>query len=260
MNNNPFRNQQQIPNGDAYFNPSANQAPYSQPQYPQQYSQQQQPQQPNYSNSLYQNAPSLQQQQLNSSNSLYQTPSSLQQQQQQPNLNSNLYQTPSSLQQQQQQQQQQYWQNQSANTYQAPPPSQFSPYNGGASLTTTPPVTSSFGLSNNATDGFTSYNQPQNPIAPTPTGYLQQQQSQMPMPYYSQFGNIPLAANNPSNMYIPSNFGMSTTPSYQPKHPPVDASALLKGTQVRRVECPVCQKMLEGDDMAINHHVNEHYN
>lgn len=74
-----------------------------------------------------------------------------------------------------------------------------------------------------------------------------------------QYGNPP---NN--NFYIPANFGQTTTNNsmfqpQQPKHAPVDATTLLKGTQVRRVECPVCQKMIEGDDMAVNHHVNEHY-
>ncbi|KAI7869611.1 uncharacterized protein EV154DRAFT_571134 [Mucor mucedo] len=80
-----------------------------------------------------------------------------------------------------------------------------------------------------------------------------------------QYGNTP---NN--NFYIPANFGQTTTTTnptnnnsmFQPQHPkhaPVDATTLLKGTQVRRVECPVCQKMIEGDDMAVNHHVNEHY-
>ncbi|KAI8991709.1 hypothetical protein BDF20DRAFT_845928 [Mycotypha africana] len=46
----------------------------------------------------------------------------------------------------------------------------------------------------------------------------------------------------------------------QPRHAPVDASTLLKGNQIRKVECPVCNKMLEGDDIAINYHVNQHYN
>ncbi|SAM09767.1 hypothetical protein [Absidia glauca] len=43
------------------------------------------------------------------------------------------------------------------------------------------------------------------------------------------------------------------------RHAPVDASSLLQSRVVRRVECPVCHKSLEGDDPAINHHVNEHY-
>lgn len=86
------------------------------------------------------------------------------------------------------------------------------------------------------------------------------------------YGNNMMQQQSPygsNNFYIPANFGQSTTTTptsfqaqaqQQPKHAPVDASTLLKGTQVKRVECPVCQKMIEGDDMAVNHHVNEHYN
>lgn len=47
------------------------------------------------------------------------------------------------------------------------------------------------------------------------------------------------------------------TPKY--RHDPVDASSLLQSRVVRCVECPVCHKSIEGDDPAINHHVNEHY-
>lgn len=183
---------------------------------------------------------------------LYQTPPNLQQQQQQPNFNNDMYQN-SSL--------QQNWpQQQGVNTYSSPPVSQFTHYNN-----TQLSAPASFDHNNGTNNGFMPYSQPQNPIIPATTGYLQQQQQQMPMPYYpQQYGNTPLSGTDPSNLYIPPNFGMSTTatttPSYQPKHAPVDASTLLKGTQIRRIACPVCQKMLEGDDMAINHHVNEHYN
>ncbi|KAI8883104.1 hypothetical protein K501DRAFT_285506 [Backusella circina FSU 941] len=103
------------------------------------------------------------------------------------------------------------------------------------------------------------------PYSPT-SGYTQQQQqfTSMPTPYAQQgYGqNQYMQQQDNSNFYIPPNFGMNTTTTtvqqQGPKHPPVDASSLLKGTQVRRVECPICNKMIEGDDMAVNHHVNQH--
>ncbi|KAF1803057.1 C2H2-type zinc finger transcription factor [Mucor lusitanicus] len=153
-----------------------------------------------------------------------------------------------------------------------PPPSQFSPYTANASLmsstatsnVSTPPQMNAFGAGGNTyqspysmptpNTGIGNYPNNNNMMFNNPTGYQQ--------PYQQQ--------HDPSNFYIPPNFGMSTPTTttnnnntmfqpQQPRHAPVDASTLLKGTQVRRVECPVCQKMIEGDDMAVNHHVNEHY-
>ncbi|KAL0078296.1 hypothetical protein F4703DRAFT_1879673 [Phycomyces blakesleeanus] len=92
--------------------------------------------------------------------------------------------------------------------------------------------------------------------------YSQPQQQQQ-QPQQSFYGQQSFSAfQDPMNPYIPPNFGQSTQQSLQnqPRHPPVDASALLKAGAVRKVQCPVCQKTLEGDDPAINHHVNEHYN
>lgn len=115
---------------------------------------------------------------------------------------------------------------------------------------------------------------------PTPNMSFQPSTYQPPQqsPYQTQpstFQQQPIYGMNPqqqygmgmnqptNNFFIPDNFGQSTPQQQhvvsQPKHAPVDATTLLKGTQVRRVECPVCQKMIEGDDMAVNHHVNEHY-
>ncbi|KAL9549636.1 hypothetical protein PS6_005977 [Mucor atramentarius] len=150
-----------------------------------------------------------------------------------------------------------------------PPPSQFSPYSTHASLmsstatsnVSTPSQMNAFGAGGNTYQPYSmptpntgNVNYPNNnsmmfnnPGYQQP--YQQQQQQQQ---------------HDPSNFYIPPNFGMSTTTTtannntmfqpQQPRHAPVDASSLLKGTQVRRVECPVCQKMIEGDDMAVNHH------
>ncbi|KAI9016484.1 hypothetical protein CLU79DRAFT_762771 [Phycomyces nitens] len=86
-------------------------------------------------------------------------------------------------------------------------------------------------------------------------GFTQQYPPQ-PQTFYGQqsFSTY----QDPMNPYIPPNFGQTT--QSQPRHPPVDASALLKAGTVRKVQCPVCQVTLEGDDPAINHHVNEHYN
>ncbi|KAI8077269.1 uncharacterized protein B0P05DRAFT_587741 [Gilbertella persicaria] len=136
------------------------------------------------------------------------------------------------------------------------PSSQYSSYNTGLMSSNTPTSP----LHNNASYGNTPYgatnsmstmpmlnnyptNAANNMYYPPPTPQQQQQQQQQLQ----------------SNFYIPPNFGVSNSNTYQPRHPPVDATSLLKGTQIRRVECPVCQKMLEGDDMAINHHVNQHY-
>ncbi|KAJ8656339.1 hypothetical protein O0I10_007904 [Lichtheimia ornata] len=106
--------------------------------------------------------------------------------------------------------------------------------------------TQSFGYGGSFNNGVTSFPQ-----------YQQQQQPQ---------------AYDPSNVFIPQNFGVSSTgnnnnPGAQqfhqqqsmPQRPTVDASAYLKKSgKVRKEECPICHKMIEGDDPAINHHVNEH--
>ncbi|CEJ01456.1 hypothetical protein RMCBS344292_15483 [Rhizopus microsporus] len=198
---------------------------------------------------------------------LYQSqyPPSQQQQQQQQQPNNNLYQN-SNYNSNNHPAQQQFQPYQNTNTFPTTtittatmPTPQFS-YDVGMSNTNTPAVSSMSPLYGH-TNSLTSYSQ-QYPMISTPTGYLFQQQQQQPqMPYYQQY-NTNSQQSSMSNMHIPPNFGLSTTTNqtYQPRHPPVDASTLLKGTQIRRVECPVCQKMLEGDDMAINHHVNEHYN
>ncbi|CEG84864.1 hypothetical protein RMATCC62417_18615 [Rhizopus microsporus] len=222
MDNNPFRNQQ-TPKDNSYMNSFLYQSQYPPSQ------QQQQQQQPN--NSLYQN-------------NNYNSNNHPAQQQFQPYQNTNTFPT-------------------TTITTTAMPTPQFS-YDVGVSNTSTPAVTSMSPLYGH-TGSLTSYS-PQYPMMPTPTGYLfqQQQQQQQQMPYYQQY-NTNAQQSSMSNMHIPPNFGLSTTTTttsqtYQPRYPPIDASTLLKGTQIRRVECPVCQKMLEGDDMAINHHVNEHYN
>jgi hypothetical protein len=217
--------------------------------------------------------------------------------QQQPYYNNNLgysqpqngYHPQPQPQQQQQQQQQQPWQYQqpqSTNmnpqltsystlpqtTYSAAPatgapPSQYSPYSAHNSslMPSTNSSMSSFG------NTYPPFGVQQNTALPTSNndsmyntnlmGYQQQQ-----LQYHQ-----PQQPYNPNNFYIPPDFGVSSNNNnnnnnnnsmfqpQQPKHAPVDASTLLKGTQVRRVECPVCQKMIEGDDMAVNHHVNEHY-
>ncbi|KAI9271995.1 hypothetical protein BY458DRAFT_509176 [Sporodiniella umbellata] len=196
-----------------------------------------------------QQTPQQQQQQQSFQGNFYSTPANMQQQQ--PSFSNQMYQSNPPEQPNWQHQQQQ-----ETNSYMAPVASQFSSYAGAASVS----------HPNSANNSYPLYSQPQNPIVSAGTGYLQQQQpQQMPMPYYPQYGNTQTFGSDPYNIYIPPNFGGSNVsannPSmYQSKHAPVDASTLLKGTQIRRLACPVCQKMLEGDDMAINHHVNEHYN
>jgi hypothetical protein len=213
-------------------------------------------------------------------NSGYMTPS-----QQQPYYNNNLgysqpqngYQPPQPEQQQQpwqyQQQQQNTSMNPQPNTYSALPPStyntttaspsQYSPY----STHNSSLMSSTHSGMNNFGNTYPPFGVQQNtsalPASNNDSMYnrnlmgYQQPQYQQPPQQQQQY--------NPSNnFYIPPDFGVSTTGNnmfqpQQPKHAPVDASTLLKGTQVRRVECPVCQKMIEGDDMAVNHHVNEHY-
>ncbi|KAG0165990.1 hypothetical protein DFQ28_007949 [Apophysomyces sp. BC1034] len=102
------------------------------------------------------------------------------------------------------------------------------------------------------------YQQPMTsyPYQQQPQQQQQLQQLQQPS-YYTTQPIQPMQQQDPSNFYIPPNFGQSVPP--QPKHPPVDASTLLKSGSVRKVACPVCHKTIEGDDPAINHHVNEHY-
>lgn len=118
-------------------------------------------------------------------------------------------------------------------------------------------------------------------VSYNPTGYYQPQQQQpfqqprqmtMSMPQSNSFYGgmqqqqqrpLPQQPYDPSNFYIPPDFGISrsntqTSSMITPRHPPVDASTLLKSGKVRKVECPVCHKMIEGDDPAINHHVNDH--
>lgn len=165
-------------------------------------------------------------------------------------------------------------------------PLQTTPYSSQSTYTppfqTSSPYNSSLMSSNPPTSGVVSggntYQPYQAAMSSTPnfqqspyqqTYPQQSQQSTYPQP---MFGNQPqygMGVNQPNNsFYIPDSFGQSNNnmapnnnnmTNTQPKHAPVDATALLKGTQVRRVECPVCQKMIEGDDMAVNHHVNEHY-
>ncbi|KAF7728559.1 hypothetical protein EC973_005963 [Apophysomyces ossiformis] len=88
------------------------------------------------------------------------------------------------------------------------------------------------------------------------------QQPLQPSPQPSFYTSQPMQPNlhqqyDPNNFYIPATFGQ--TVSHQAKHPPVDARTWLKSGSVRKVDCPVCHKTIEGDDPAINHHVNEHY-
>ncbi|CAO0794172.1 unnamed protein product [Mucor circinelloides] len=155
-----------------------------------------------------------------------------------------------------------------------PPPSQFSPYSTHASLmsstatsnVSTPSQMNTFGAGGNT---YQPYSMP-TPNTGTNVNYPNNNSMMFNNPGYQQpYQQQQQQQHDPSNFYIPPNFGMSTTTTaannntmfqpQQPRHAPVDASSLLKGTQVRRVECPVCQKMIEGDDMAVNHHVNEHY-
>ncbi|KAI7852029.1 hypothetical protein BDC45DRAFT_194757 [Circinella umbellata] len=113
-----------------------------------------------------------------------------------------------------------------------------------------------------------SFQQPSYPQQQSSYQPFQQQQQQ---PMYWQTPQQQAQPYNPSTAFIPSDFGLSTNnnnnanqfqqqpqQSRQPQHAPVDANAYLKGNQVRKMECPVCHKTIEGDNMALNHHVNEH--
>ncbi|KAI9268519.1 hypothetical protein EDC94DRAFT_656943 [Helicostylum pulchrum] len=160
----------------------------------------------------------------------------------------------------------------SQSTY-TPPFQTSSPYN--TSLMSSNPPTSGVVGGGNTYQPY----QAATPSTPNfqPSPYQQtypQQQSTYPPPMFgNQQQQYGMGVNQPNNsFYIPDSFGQSNNNmpppnnnsnmnmnNTQPKHAPVDATVLLKGTQVRRVECPVCQKMIEGDDMAVNHHVNEHY-
>lgn len=234
MDNNPFRSQQQPPTSNTYF-PNGQ---YQQP--PQQQPQQQLP----YQSMSYTGYQSPTQQQFQSAPQQFQpAPQQFQSTPQQQqwnhqgldnNSNSSLYRSTSTF-------NNAYLNNngsfpQQNSTSSLPssmgPSTPYSPY---STATNTLPM-----------------NQGYNQAMPNPLSYTNT--NTMGYPYQQQ--------NDPSNFYIPPNFGVSNTNTYQqqqPRHAPVDASTLLKGTEIRRVECPVCKKMLEGDDMAINHHVNEHY-
>lgn len=102
------------------------------------------------------------------------------------------------------------------------------------------------------------------PTTTTTINYSQQPFTSMPFHHHQQQRQHMYGAGlyNPSTVYIPPDFGLSSQPQQQQqttrKHPPVDASTLLKSGRVRKVECPVCHKTIEGDDPAINYHVNEH--
>lgn len=231
MDNNPFRNSQ----------PPSNNGSYS------------------YMSSNYQSQPP-QQQQLSyqqSYNTGYPTPSSGYQQQQPPSW------------QYQQQQQQQI----SNTPMMAQQTSSFSGYNPqshmGITSSLSPTGQYTAYASNNDLMSSSSTNNPGNTQSsygfsfsmpnqtgfPASTNQSMYMQQQYPQQQQQQ-------QQSSSNVYIPPNFGMSnytSPPPSQPRHPPIDASSLLKGTQIRRVECPTCQKMIEGDDMAINHHVNQHF-
>jgi hypothetical protein len=251
MDNNPFRNNQPNNNGNTgYMTPTMGGQPQQQQQQQQPYGAggyssaaypQQQPQQPWQSNTTTPNTPySPLQAQNTSFTSL-------------PQQNTYSSPTPPPFNSSNNQPQQQY----------------SSPYNNTSSLMSSAP---SIGGSSGVLGGGGNTYQPYqgSTTMPTPNVYngnvgggynagyggIQTQPQQQQSPYGS------------NNFYIPANFGQSTTPSntntnmfqpQQPRHAPVDASSLLKGTQVKRVECPVCQKTIEGDDMAVNHHVNEHY-
>ncbi|CEP14308.1 hypothetical protein [Parasitella parasitica] len=160
----------------------------------------------------------------------------------------------------------------STHTTNTAPPSQFSPYASNATLmspTTTSNInTNGFGTggSNNVNGNGNTY-QPYAMPTPNTDNYPNMNNNSMfGNPGFQQSYQHLQQHNDPSNFYIPPNFGMTTTSnnngnmfSSQPRHAPVDVRSLLKGTQVRSVQCPVCQKTIEGDDMAVNHHVNEHY-
>ncbi|KAI8071569.1 hypothetical protein BC940DRAFT_293176 [Gongronella butleri] len=103
------------------------------------------------------------------------------------------------------------------------------------------------------------YVQPQSPYGFSPqVGYLQQQSQ----PYPALNTNLPPSVGGYSPMHTQQPFSMPqpqqpAQPQY--RHPPIDASSLLKSTEVRKVDCPVCHKTIEGDAAAINFHVNDHY-
>ncbi|KAI7905981.1 uncharacterized protein BX663DRAFT_498368 [Cokeromyces recurvatus] len=264
MNNNPFRNNNQAINND-YLSPTTGN---------------QQPQQQVYQNSNFNNGyfpspnqgyqPQQSWQQNMNTNSLTSpstliNPPSLQQQNPSPSLLTNNtfpQQLPSTF-------------TSSHFSQQQPPYSTFTnnnfPQPQQQGLQTFP--------TSNTLPSQQQYSSPLTSMTNTPTGFLNNNSSSNNPSYYG-LGNIntttiPTPMNNYSsyqqqqqqpnnNFYIPSNFGTTSNNNnnmfQQPlRHPPVDVSSLLKGTEIRRVECPVCQKMLEGDDMAINHHVNEHY-
>ncbi|ORX56748.1 hypothetical protein DM01DRAFT_1382195 [Hesseltinella vesiculosa] len=86
--------------------------------------------------------------------------------------------------------------------------------------------------------------QPLQPLQPTSYGYSNMQQ---------------YPANNTNGNYLST--WQQPVPSQQPqiRHPPVDAASLLKSSEVKKIECPVCHKTIEGDAAAINFHVNDHY-
>ncbi|KAG2192347.1 hypothetical protein INT46_008466 [Mucor plumbeus] len=267
MDNNPFRSQQSQTGNYMTPNYGGQSQPQPQPQQPQQ-PQQQQPYHSNNMGGGYSSTPIIttpqngyQQEQPQQQTWQYQQPQNNMMSPPAPQQNSFTSTLP---------QQNSFSSTLPSSTAISHPSQQYSPYTPNASLMSsttsnvnTPPQMNNFGAGGNTYQPYsmptpnTSNYPNNNNMMYNNTGYQQ--------PYQQQ-------QNNPSNFYIPPNFGMSTTtPSnnisnsnnnmfqQQSRHAPVDASSLLKGTQVRRVECPVCQKMIEGDDMAVNHHVNEHY-
>ncbi|KAI8580717.1 hypothetical protein K450DRAFT_235619 [Umbelopsis ramanniana AG] len=71
--------------------------------------------------------------------------------------------------------------------------------------------------------------------------------------YYQQ------PAANPDNFLIPDLGVFSNTPSTTSSQPQrVQRSQQASDGKVRKVTCPVCKQEVEGDEPAINHHVNNH--
>ncbi|KAI8372633.1 hypothetical protein EDC96DRAFT_606114 [Choanephora cucurbitarum] len=237
MDNNPFRNNQSPPMNGNYSYMSSNYQS-QQPPLQQQQQQQQLPYQQSY-NTGYPTPPNGYQQQPQSWQLQQQISNTPMMSQQTSSFSSYPPQTQASM---------------VSSSLSPLSKGQYSAYTNNNDLMSSS-ISSSSNLGNTQSSYGLSFSMPNTNSFPATTNsmYMQQQYPSFQQQQQQQ---------SSSNFYIPPNFGMSnytSPPPSQPRHPPVDASSLLKGTQIRRVECPTCQKMIEGDDMAINHHVNQHF-
>lgn len=142
--------------------------------------------------------------------------------------------------------------------------------------TQTMPQPQSYGSTPNMS-GYSSGGGYQMPLPQTQ--YEQNQYGQQQMQYNSgypsqdlgnQFGSMGMNTGNgyfqqqqpanPDNFYIPDIgvFSSNSRQATQPQRASGQRPPRVTDGKVRKVNCPICNQEIEGDEPAINHHVNNH--